>query len=148
MGPADAAPASTGLDAQSYADIVERASDAVVVCDDRGKVLWANETVTRILGWDRDDLIGRPVEVLVPSVAKERHRAHRTAFTSAPVSRPMGAALTLVAVRADGSELPVEISLTDVRLDGWQSVSEVQTELQLLRDRRLEQSAKLAHKRG
>jgi PAS domain S-box-containing protein len=94
------------------AAVLEAAPDAVVVSDWEGRILFVNEQARVMFGYAGDDLLGRQIETLVPARQRAAHVAHRSAYRQAPRRRPMGAALDLVAVRRDGSELPVDISLS------------------------------------
>lgn len=101
-----------------FEELAERSPDAVVVSGEDGRVVWCNDQVGGLLGWDPADLVGRPVEVLLPTALKVRHVGHRDGFHASPAPRSMGPALTLTAVRSDGTEVPVEISLTPLRAGG------------------------------
>lgn len=92
--------------------IVEAAPDGILVADSRGRITFANSEVERMFGWSREELASRPIEVLVPARLRKRHLEHRGEFQAHPRSRPMGAGLDLRAVRKDGTEFPVEISLS------------------------------------
>lgn len=105
-------------DAAFFAQLFDAAPDAVVVVDAEGRIRLANAQVATLLGWSVDDLAGRPVEVLVPMGAKGRHAEHRDDYAEAPVTRPMVGGHTLAAVRADGTEVPVDISLSPIRHNG------------------------------
>ena len=122
------------LDPDTYADLVELAADAIVVCDEGGRVLWANAQVEQLLGWAREDLVGRPVEVLVPPALKSAHLQHRDAFDHNPQSRSMGADLTLTAVRADGNAVPVDISLTPIETESGRLVAAAIRDASVRRD--------------
>lgn len=93
---------------------LEQAPDAMIVCDDTGIIRHANATTESMFGHRRDELIGQPVEVLVPGPRRQAHLADRTRFLAAPTSRPMGAGLALTALHRNGTEIPVEISLAPV----------------------------------
>lgn len=109
---------SSDLDAALFTELAAHGADALVLVGPDGSVIWANDQVTALLGWTPDDLVGRPVEVLVPVAAKGSHRAHRERFGEHPTPRSMGPRLTLAAVHADGTEVPVEISLTPLSVGG------------------------------
>jgi PAS domain S-box-containing protein len=94
--------------------LVDAAPDALVVIDDAGLIELVNSRAEELFGYSRSDLLGRPVEILVPDTARAVHRSHRTGYRSDPTPRPMGAGASLCGRRADGSELPVEISLSPV----------------------------------
>jgi PAS domain S-box-containing protein len=86
--------------------------DALIVVDDRGVVVLANDTVRQLFGHPPDALVGQPLDVLLPTRFVERHRGHLAAFLRAPQNREMGARIAdLFARRADGSEFPAGIRL-------------------------------------
>jgi len=89
--------------------------DGVLVVDEEGIVVFANRAAERLFGYDRAELVGAPVELLVPTDRRESHRDHRRHYTAGPTTRPMGVGLPLSAVRRDGSTFPVEISLAPMR---------------------------------
>jgi PAS domain S-box-containing protein len=85
--------------------------DTVVVTDAKGRILFANPAVQKFFGYSRDQLIGQDVEILVPPKDHSVHIAHRAAYMANPTARPMGAGLDLHAVRSNGTEFPVDVSL-------------------------------------
>lgn len=95
-----------------YEAYFNSASEGLVVVDRDGRIAEPNAAAERMFGYSRDELIGQPVEMLLPERLREQHRAHRDGFMRAPHSRPMGIGLNLAARRKDGSEFPVEVSLT------------------------------------
>jgi PAS domain S-box-containing protein len=98
-----------------FQSMVDAAPDAMVVVDERGTIELVNRQTERLFGYHRDHLLGRPVEVLVPERFRERHPRHRDAYAATPRVRPMGAhrdGPELSGLRADGTEFPVEISLS------------------------------------
>lgn len=97
--------------------LLEALPDAVLIVDDEGRVVFANGAVEALLGWRPGALVGQPVETLVPARATS-HAALRRGFQDRPSRRPMGAGLTLTAVRRDGAEVPVDIALSPVALEG------------------------------
>jgi PAS domain S-box-containing protein len=104
-------------DPRLFAGVFEASPDAIVVTDDGGTVVAANSRCEAVFGLAPDDLVGRPVETLVPAAARGAHPDRRERFTRAHGQRPMGL-LQLAAVRADGSEFPAEISLARIDVDG------------------------------
>ena len=94
--------------------IVELAPDAVLVVDQRGRIELANRAAEVMFGYDREALAVLGVDALVPNGRREAHRGHRAAFDASPQARPMGLDLDLWGRRADGSEFPVEVSLSPV----------------------------------
>ena len=98
-------------------ELLEFAPDAVVGVDERGEIMLVNSRTETVFGYGRGELIGRPVETLVPSGLRTGHVSHRDRYFEAPRTRPMGAGLDLYARRKDGSEFPCEISLSTVAAD-------------------------------
>lgn len=92
--------------------LLEAAPDAVVVVDRHGTIVQVNAQVEKLLGYGRADLLGEPVETLIPERYRAKHVLDRGAFARAPSSRPMGAGIHLFAKDKAGRELPVEISLS------------------------------------
>jgi PAS domain S-box-containing protein len=92
--------------------LLEAAPDAIVCVDRSGRIAIVNAQAGLIFGYSREEMIGSPVESLVPEHARGGHVAHREQFTAAPRQRPMGAGLSLSARRKDGSVFPVEVSLS------------------------------------
>jgi PAS domain S-box-containing protein len=102
----------------TYRALIDAAPDGVLLVAKNGTILLANSELTRLTGWSNDELIGGPVERLVPLEARGRHVGHRASFQDSPKARPMGASLSLLALCKDGSELPVEIMLAPVDIEG------------------------------
>lgn len=96
---------------------MDAAPDAMVVVDADGRIVLVNAQAEALFGYDREDLIGRTVEELVPQRFRDRHVDHRNEYLEKPRVRPMGMGLDLFARRKDGSEVPVEISLSPVHTD-------------------------------
>ncbi|GAB7049816.1 PAS domain S-box protein [Catenuloplanes indicus] len=94
--------------------LLEAAPDAIVVVAEDGRITLINAQAERLLGYRRDELVGRTVEILVPATARDAHPLHRQEYMQAARPRPMGSG-TLAARRRDGSEFPAEISLSAVR---------------------------------
>lgn len=96
-------------------NILELAPDAMVIIDGSGTVLFANRQVSALFGYEPVEIVGQPVEKLLPERLRDRHIGHRNQYARAVRVRPMGSGLDLLALRKDGSEFPVEISLSPVQ---------------------------------
>ncbi len=95
-------------------DLLEALPDAVVAVDRDGTIFQVNSQAEELFGYDSDELVGQKVEVLVPESYRRQHHRHRDNFAEAPKTRRMGADLDLYGRRRNGSEFPVEISLSPV----------------------------------
>ncbi len=98
--------------------LIESAPDAVVIIDGEGKISLVNRQTEKLFGYRREELLGRPVETVVPEGLREAHARHRAAYVANPQARPMGAGLELFGLRKDGTEFPVEVSLNAVKTPG------------------------------
>ena len=116
----------SGDDSEAYfRHLLESAPDAMVTIDEEGKIAIVNGQAVEMFGYDRESMLGQPIELLLPDSLHTAHRAHRKRFLAAPRLRPMGAGLPLRAKRRDGSEFPVEISLSPIESTAGRFVSSV-----------------------
>jgi len=110
--------------ARASAELVESAlrliPDAAVLVDPAGSIVAANPMAERCFHYPAGGMAGVQVEALIPSRARTRHVTHRHDYAEKPSQRPMGAGLELWALRRDGSEFPVDISLTPLNVGGQQ----------------------------
>ncbi|NNE95088.1 MAG: PAS domain S-box protein [Acidimicrobiales bacterium] len=102
--------------------MVESSPDGMLLVDEDGVLVRINQQVESLFGLSRDELIGSPVERLLPERFRDRHTSHRHHYRSAPEPRAMGAELNLWARRSDGTEFPVEVSLSPVTTPEGQCV--------------------------
>jgi PAS domain S-box-containing protein len=103
--------------AELFRELLESAPDAIVGIGRSGRIVLVNAQTEKLFGYARDDLIGEPVEKLVPDRYHGAHSGHRSGYFHDPRTRPMGAGLDLFGRRSDGSEFPAEISLSSIETE-------------------------------
>jgi PAS domain S-box-containing protein len=107
---------------QNVQVLLESAPNGIVVIDEEGTITRVNATIERLFGYNRHELLGRKIEVLVPDRQVDTHRAVRESFLQKPEARMMGAGRELSGRRKEGSEFPVEIGLNPVSRNGRNAV--------------------------
>src|SRR6266540_4453892 len=108
---------------EQFRGLVEAAPDAMVIVDAQGRISLVNRQTERLFGYQREELLGQPVELLVPERLQAQHRRHRGSYLADPGVRPMDAGLQLHGRRKDGSEVQGEISLSPLQTDQGTLVS-------------------------
>jgi two-component system, LuxR family, sensor kinase FixL len=129
-----------------FRSFVESAPDATVITDHAGHIALTNGQTERLFGYDRLELAGKSVEILIPQRFVANHQEHRAAFTKNPRVRPMGMGMQLYAIRKNGSEFPVEISLSpfDAK-DGVLTIAAIRDVTERIEiERRLQEKERLA----
>jgi PAS domain S-box-containing protein len=106
-----------------FRELIENAPDAILQVDPNGKIVVVNHTAERMFGYAREELLGESVDKLVPMEARAGHMRHRADFARSPKIRPMGSGMELSALRKDGIEVPVEISLSPSYQKGGTNVT-------------------------
>lgn len=95
--------------------VVEASPNGIILVDEQGQIVLVNAQTEKLFGYAREELIGQPVDILVPTRFRNAHPSHRKEFMMAPEARAMGAGRELFALRKDGSEFPVETGLNPIQ---------------------------------
>ena len=104
----------------SFLSLMEAAPDAMLIVDSGGRIALANAQADRMFGYRREDLVGKNVEILVPGRFREQQRRYRAGELTEPSERRTGATIDLYALHRDGTEIPIEVSLSSVELANTQ----------------------------
>lgn len=108
---------------EKFRSLLNSAPDATVIVNEKGIIEMINQQVENLFGYQRNELVGQPVEIMIPMDIRSKHIHHRTGFIESPKVRTMGAGIELRAVKKDGTLFPVEISLSPIQTEEGMLVS-------------------------
>ncbi len=97
--------------------LLESAAQSIISIDPSGRIVLANARTEEMFGYAREELLGAPIEMLLPESVLAKHTRERAAYFANPHVRPMGTGIELAGRRKDGSEFPVEVSLSYIRTE-------------------------------
>jgi PAS domain S-box-containing protein len=135
-------PPKAAVNAAVLRQLIDALNDGIVLADDEGTIVLASRRLTEMFGYEHGELVGQPVEALVPAGLRESHRLERVGYAMDPVNRPMAERTRLVGVRKDGTTVPVAITLSPVPTTGGHLVLAVVRDV--AREARREDLASLA----
>ncbi|MFH5886197.1 PAS domain S-box protein [Halalkalibaculum sp. DA3122] len=120
--------------------LLESAPDAILIAEENGEIIFCNAKTEELTGYEAEELVGQPVEKLVPEAARVQHMQHRKEYAQNPHKRPMGSGLELEAVRKDGTTFPVDVMLGPLQEENGVSVLAIMRDI--TRFRQAEQKLK------
>ncbi len=133
MKPAEQSNAENRFADVNFSRLLGSAAESIVIVGQTGQIIWTNRKTCDLFGYRKEEMMGQAIEMLMPDRFRQAHAAYRAAYFSAPRNRPMGAGFNLAARRKDGTEFPVEISLSYAGGDGALQVMAIITDITRLK---------------
>lgn len=115
--------ANRELNETRFRALLDSAPDATIITDEKGLIRMVNLQAEKLFGYNREEMTGRPVEMLVPASLRDVHTHHRNEYIKSPQVRTMGSGIELFAIKRNGSSFPVEISLSPIQTDEGKRIS-------------------------
>lgn len=101
-----------------YKLIFETSTEGILVCNREGEIKLMNDSIVKLFGYEREELVGQKVELLLPKEIKRKHESHLEGYSQVPKRKQMGAGRDLFGIKKNGEKLPLEISLNHMTIDG------------------------------
>jgi PAS domain S-box-containing protein len=117
------------LDKKNLQALLEHAPQAILIVGRDGHIVFTNAQTAKMFGYDGDELLGQPIEILIPERSREIHTGYRGHYVSDPHTRPVGSNLQLSALRKNGDEFPVEVGLRAIKVENQTLVTCYVTDL-------------------
>ncbi|HXH20168.1 MAG TPA: PAS domain S-box protein [Chitinophagales bacterium] len=101
-----------------FSQLIKAAAEGIILVDSRGRIMMLNPRCEKMFRYREKELVGKPVEILIPDRFKTKHRYHRQKYIKKPRTRPMGIGMDLFGMRKDGTEFPIEVGLSSFNFEG------------------------------